>query len=207
MDFNNFIKRIFISLILLFSYLIIVLNFYKYLSIFIILLFILIFIEIFFYFKKKKLLIIIYLFLSLFSLLFIEFNEENFFIFNLMILVIVTFDIFSYFVGSLIGKNKILLNISPKKTFEGLLGGIIFSFFSALIYLNTLGLNIDLTIIFFILSTIIAAFFGDLLESKFKRINSLKNSSDILPGHGGLFDRFDSFILSLIIYSFFINFI
>ena len=60
-------------------------------------------------------------------------------------------------------------------------------------------INIELMIFIFII--IISAFIGDLIESFFKRKSNLKNSSEFIPGHGGVFDRFDSFIFSIIIYS------
>ena len=55
--------------------------------------------------------------------------------------------------------------------------------------------------IFYILLIILSAFIGDIIESFFKRKNNLKNSSEFVPGHGGVFDRFDSFLFSIIIYA------
>ncbi len=52
---------------------------------------------------------------------------------------------------------------------------------------------------------IISAFIGDIIESFFKRKNNLKNSSNLIPGHGGVFDRFDSFLFSIIFYTVYIN--
>ena len=67
--------------------------------------------------------------------------------------------------------------------------------------------NINLISLFFILIIILSGFLGDVIESYFKRINNLKNSSNFLPGHGGFFDRFDSFIFAIVIYSLIYKFI
>ena len=115
-----------------------------------------------------------------------------------MIFTIIIFDISSYLIGSSLGKKKIFKYISPNKTYFGLIGGIIlsniFSFFYIQYFYNEVLLNNIIFINFFI----IFAFLGDIFESYFKRINKLKNSSHFLPGHGGFFDRFDSFILAII---------
>ena len=58
-----------------------------------------------------------------------------------------------------------------------------------------------LILIFFIFIIIFSAFTGDIIESFYKRKNNLKNSSELIPGHGGFFDRFDSFLFSIIFYS------
>ena len=124
-----------------------------------------------------------------------------------MIIIIISFDIFSYIVGSSIGKNKFLNNISPNKTLEGLIGGLFFSYLMALVYCYTFNFDINLSLLFFIFLIISSSFVGDLIESIFKRKNNIKNSSNILLGHGGFFDRFDSFILSFITYALYSNFL
>ncbi|MGB1308039.1 MAG: phosphatidate cytidylyltransferase [Oceanihabitans sp.] len=105
-------------------------------------------------------------------------------------------DTFAYLVGSQFGKQKLFSSISPKKTVEGFLGGLFFacvaSYFIAE-YTHTLNFNQWL-----ILSIIISVFgtLGDLIESKFKRQANVKDSGVIMPGHGGLLDRFDSIIFA-----------
>ena len=66
-------------------------------------------------------------------------------------------------------------------------------------------IEISLNLYFFIILIIIFSFIGDIIESYFKRKNNLKNSSNFIPGHGGVFDRFDSFLFSIIIYSISVN--
>lgn len=116
----------------------------------------------------------------------------------LVILVLVwIFDIFSYIIGSLIGKHKLFERISPNKSWEGVVGSGILTLVSAFyisIYfpiLNTLN-TIVIGIIIVILGT-----FGDLTASLIKRSAKVKDSGSILPGHGGIIDRFDTMVLSV----------
>ena len=94
--------------------------------------------------------------------------------------------------------------ISPKKTLEGYLGGIFFTnvFLISYIYFINFEINI-FKIIMLINLTIFLSIIGDLIESYFKRKNIIKDSSKYLPGHGGFFDRFDSFIASIIMLTIF----
>ena len=140
----------------------------------------------------------------LFSLIFlfnIEFKMEHLVNFNLMVLIVITFDIFSYFVGSLYGKRKFLGYISPNKTIEGLIGGIFFTILISIFYSYLFQINFSYILAVFILLIIFSSFLGDIIESIFKRANNIKNSSNLLLGHGGFFDRFDSFVLSLVSFS------
>lgn len=103
----------------------------------------------------------------------------------------------AYFVGSKLGKHKLLPRISPKKTWEGLFGGIFFAILAA----NLIALfATELNLVDWIVVGILAAFFGalgDLVESMLKRYAGQKDSGNIMPGHGGLLDRFDAFIFSI----------
>ncbi|GAA4269389.1 phosphatidate cytidylyltransferase [Hyunsoonleella aestuarii] len=105
-------------------------------------------------------------------------------------------DSFAYFVGKNFGKQKLFEKISPKKTVEGFLGGLFFSCLASYFIANfTQTLNFTNWLI---LSIIISVFgtLGDLIESKFKRQASVKDSGIIMPGHGGLLDRLDSIIFA-----------
>ena len=101
-------------------------------------------------------------------------------------------DTFAYLTGSLIGKHKLAPRLSPGKTWEGFVGGYLFSLLGGwIIYKITGTHNLG---VWFSLSTLVAglSLFGDLFESGLKRKRSVKNSGEILPGHGGILDRFDS---------------
>jgi phosphatidate cytidylyltransferase len=103
-------------------------------------------------------------------------------------------DTMAYVVGKSIGKNKLFERISPKKTIEGFLGGLVFaiicSVFIAQYYiLQPVYIWAIIALLVGVLGTI-----GDLIESKFKRVAGVKDSGKIMPGHGGILDRLDSII-------------
>ncbi len=111
-------------------------------------------------------------------------------------IIIWTNDTFAYIVGKSIGKNKLFPSISPKKTIEGFIGGIIFAIIAALLIEKFL---IQKSLLFWIISAVIIGVFGtigDLIESKFKRQANVKDSGKIMPGHGGILDRLDSIIFA-----------
>ena len=206
MGYKNFLLRSLFSIIFLSIYFISLLIDFKAIFYLIIIIYLLTILEIYFYFKKNKFIPIIYVIISFIFFILIEFKQSIFLNFNLFIFIVISFDIFSYASGKIIGRNK-LINISPNKTIEGLFGGFIISFISSLLLSYFLDININIKLISFILIIILMSFIGDLIESYFKRINSLKNSSEFIPGHGGVFDRFDSFLFAIIFFSIFINFI
>ncbi len=109
-------------------------------------------------------------------------------------------DTMAYIIGSLIGKTP-LSKISPKKTWEGTISGIILCLVvMSLLYPRIFYSisNIDLSIIVGCIALIASTFgiFGDLLESKLKRMAGVKDSGSLMPGHGGFLDRFDSLLLA-----------
>lgn len=119
--------------------------------------------------------------------------------------VLVT-DTFCYIVGSRFGKHKLSAVISPNKTIEGSIGGTIM----CLIFSMALGIPIGLPWYHaLILGLLIAAFaqIGDLCESMIKRDAGVKDSSNVLPGHGGFLDRTDSYILTIPIVYYYLQYI
>ncbi len=106
-------------------------------------------------------------------------------------------DTFAYLVGSKLGKTKLFERISPKKSWEGSIGGVLFTFGTAwlLNYYNPEVGMVNWMVIAFIVC--ITGTLGDLTESLFKRALGVKDSGNILPGHGGLLDRFDAVLLSI----------
>ena len=123
------------------------------------------------------------------------FNYVNTTILGVFILIW-TNDTFAFIIGKNFGKHKLLKRISPNKTIEGFVGGMAFTFISGLIvsqYFTGLSLNHWLVI-----AGIVSIFgvLGDLIESMFKRQGGFKDSSNLIPGHGGFLDRFDSVIFA-----------
>ncbi len=115
----------------------------------------------------------------------------------ILILLIWTNDTFAYLTGSIFGKHKLMPSVSPAKTIEGFIGGGLFTIIAA--FIISLFYNWG-NIYFYILLAIIVwlmGTLGDLVESKMKRSLGVKDSGDIMPGHGGFLDRFDSFIFVL----------
>lgn len=108
-----------------------------------------------------------------------------------------TNDTMAYLVGSRIGKRPFFSRISPKKTWEGTLGGMMFTVVAA--YLLAYWIADYSTTEWLLLAGCVAVFgtLGDLVESMLKRSIHIKDSGSLLPGHGGLLDRFDSFIFAL----------
>lgn len=105
-------------------------------------------------------------------------------------------DTMAYLVGSFIGKNP-LSKISPKKTWEGTLGGIIL----CVIVITLIGyFTRYYSVLDWVVISLFCAVFGtlgDLLESKLKRMASVKDSGTLMPGHGGFLDRFDSLLVAI----------
>lgn len=103
-------------------------------------------------------------------------------------------DTFAYLVGKTWGKTKLLERVSPKKTIEGFLGGLLFTLLAGIIisYYFTF-FSVTLWLITALLVASLGTI-GDLVESKFKREAGIKDSGNIMPGHGGILDRLDSVI-------------
>jgi phosphatidate cytidylyltransferase len=116
----------------------------------------------------------------------------------LLIIFIWINDTMAYIVGSLIGRTPFAPTISPKKTIEGTVGGMILAVAAAGVYGHYWGQQ-WLSLQHWLALAAIAAIFGtigDLLESKLKRMAGVKDSGKIMPGHGGFMDRFDSLLLA-----------
>ncbi|WP_291908615.1 phosphatidate cytidylyltransferase [Chitinophaga sp. CB10] len=116
----------------------------------------------------------------------------------LLIIFIWINDTMAYIVGSLIGRTPFAPAISPKKTIEGTLGGMILAVAAAGVYGHYWGSSYLALQHWLVLAGIAAVFgtIGDLIESKLKRMAGVKDSGAIMPGHGGFLDRFDSMLLA-----------
>jgi phosphatidate cytidylyltransferase len=109
-----------------------------------------------------------------------------------LVILIACNDTFAYFAGVLFGKHKMAPTISPKKSWEGLVGGLIASLIGgALIFHNSFGVSWYVGAAVGAM-TVVTATCGDLIESAIKRDLAIKDMSNLLPGHGGIMDRLDS---------------
>jgi phosphatidate cytidylyltransferase len=106
----------------------------------------------------------------------------------------------AYLFGKLLGKHKLIERISPNKTWEGAIGGAIFGILISVLFFHFFNYFNPLQVVLISSFTIIAGTFGDLAESMIKRNFNVKDSGKILPGHGGLLDRFDSMLFAAPIY-------
>jgi phosphatidate cytidylyltransferase len=131
-------------------------------------------------------------------LILIALNKSgNSFLLPFLFLVVCCHDSCAYLIGRLWGKHYLMPRISPKKTWEGFVGGTIGSLTLALFIRLFIFAHFPLPLyILFVLALNISALGGDLFESYLKRCAHLKDSGSLLPGHGGLLDRFDSILPS-----------
>lgn len=114
-------------------------------------------------------------------------------------------DVFAYLVGSMIGKHRILERVSPKKSWEGSIGGLLFALLAAYIlslFFTQLSLSRWL-----VMAAIIVVFgtLGDFAESMLKRQAGVKDSGTLFPGHGGVLDRFDAVLFATPFVYFYLN--
>lgn len=116
----------------------------------------------------------------------------------MLILLVWTNDTFAYLIGRLLGKKKLFERISPNKTWEGTIGGIIFSVLLGVVF-GLYSNNGNDFIYWIVCALIIAAcaIFGDLFQSMMKRSLNIKDSGSLLPGHGGILDRFDALLFAV----------
>ncbi|HBC02994.1 MAG: phosphatidate cytidylyltransferase [Aequorivita sp.] len=158
-------------------------------------------------FQKKKYITVIFYIISgfVFLTLIPVMNIDGKFMPELIVAVFILVwsnDTFAYLIGSKFGKNKLLERISPKKTVEGFVGGMLGALLAGIVIFNVLENYSPLDAekypmwVWIVMAIIVSIFgtIGDLIQSKFKRQAGVKDSGIIMPGHGGLYDRLDSII-------------
>lgn len=102
----------------------------------------------------------------------------------------------AYLIGSRLGKHKMTPHLSPNKTWEGFFGGMLITMFAGWIIYKITGIFTPVDWLIISLTTVVFGLLGDLLESRLKREFKVKDSGSLLPGHGGILDRFDSLLLA-----------
>ena len=134
-----------------------------------------------------------------------EILSYNHIILLALFVIIWASDTFAYLAGSLFGKYKLSPSISPNKSWEGFVGGLIGALLTALVFYLTvsesMACEISVSLIRWLIFAVVIVVFGtlgDLLESLLKRTVGVKDSGHIMPGHGGLLDRLDSVIFAVI---------
>lgn len=143
-----------------------------------------------------------------FSLMILLRNIDLKILIYLFIITIIT-DTYAYLTGRLIGQHKLLEDISPNKTWEGTIGGTVFGVLISTVYYMTV-FNSKTSLIIVILMSLFLSIlgqYGDLVFSAIKRYYGKKDFSNIMPGHGGILDRFDSIIFVILGFMFFITLI
>ena len=166
---------------------------------------------------KTKILALLYILIPLILVHFLidETNStKNYFNSKIVLLTFIltwTFDTFAYLIGSQFGKHKMLPLISPKKSWEGLLGGGVFTILAAFFlaqYSNIGKVQIEQFNLYFFASILpLTATTGDFIASYFKRKAKVKDSGNLIPGHGGILDRMDAFTITIPVLYIYLNLI
>lgn len=151
-------------------------------------------------------LLTVYIITAFNAIIYIRDIENGNYIYLLIFIGAWMTDIFAYFTGMLFGKHKLIPEVSPKKTIEGSIGGILFCTVSFVVYgiiINSINPNVDVNYVFLAVGGVIVSIVsqvGDLVMSVIKRQFGVKDYGKLFPGHGGVLDRFDSILaVSLII--------
>ena len=110
----------------------------------------------------------------------------------------------AYFTGKAWGKSKLAPNVSPGKSWAGAWGGVTAAMILGVIASYMMGLSLVMSVQFLVITalTAVVSIIGDLTESMFKRTRGIKDSSALLPGHGGILDRIDSLLAAIPVFVF-----
>ncbi len=142
---------------------------------------------------------VIYIAWGFFHLILLRQMTDGFWLIVYVLLIVWSTDTGAYFIGTLMGKHKFAPLISPNKSWEGVLGGLAVSLLTAYVFVFFVpAFSVAQKSILLYIAVFVSLIgqMGDLLESALKRFADIKDSGQIIPGHGGILDRFDSLLLS-----------
>lgn len=151
--------------------------------------------------KRSSLLLdTLYIWLPLFSAaVYLTQNESGAEQLLFLFVIIWVYDSLAYASGKLLGKRPIFPKVSPKKTWEGTIGGLVFSILAAY-FIQVYWLDPGLPFWLAVIAIVPAGIAGDFFESYYKRVLGVKDSGNLIPGHGGILDRIDSILFSILPY-------
>jgi phosphatidate cytidylyltransferase len=138
--------------------------------------------------------------------------EAGFYYALLLLLLVWAYDTGAFVVGSLWGRHKLFVELSPKKSWEGVLGGVVLALVAGWLSLLWMPFELSSDVAHhhaLLMALLVSAFaqLGDLFESKLKRAAGVKDSGAFFPGHGGMLDRVDSLLLALPVFYFYVRYL
>ncbi|MGB0879363.1 MAG: phosphatidate cytidylyltransferase [Polaribacter sp.] len=159
--------------------------------------------------RSKSGMITRYLIFPFSFLVLLPFYDQAYYPYLILYILILVWinDSFAFLVGKNFGKRKLFESVSPKKTIEGFVGGFIFSLIAGYVISNYATIFTPLNWMIIASMVSVLGTIGDLVESKFKRQATIKDSGNIMPGHGGILDRLDSLLFVAPFVYLYINFI
>ena len=134
--------------------------------------------------------------------IFIVIRNRGLYLFIYLLLIPMVTDIFAMLGGKYFGKHKMCPKLSPKKTWEGAISGTLCGSIVGIVFYSLLVGNLTFRVVIITILLSIVGQMGDLVMSKIKRENDIKDFSNIMPGHGGILDRIDSIIFVFLMYMF-----
>ncbi|MFL0798950.1 MAG: phosphatidate cytidylyltransferase [Agarilytica sp.] len=135
------------------------------------------------------------------GVVFLRHQEAGAWLVLFVVLLVASADIGAYFTGRAIGKRKLAPNVSPGKSWEGVAGGAVLAAILAVVFNAVFSGGALLSLLIIAVPTALISVVGDLLESMVKRHQGVKDSSQLLPGHGGVLDRIDALVAAIPVFA------
>jgi phosphatidate cytidylyltransferase len=148
----------------------------------------------------------VYAALPLALLMFIDMRPQGHLWIFFLLAVVFSGDTGAFYFGKTFGKHKLHKRVSPGKTWEGAIGGLFSSLLAAMLFLKFIALQpLNVSLLLMVAALAVASQIGDLAESVLKRNQGVKDSGNILPGHGGILDRIDGLLFAIPVLFFYLN--